>query len=245
MKKIKLTKLILPKNEINKLTPQEKKRYVMFTCMIRDLNLLQKCLIFIGNDVSSIRPSILAIATFSFFFLKTLISKIHEMWVFLKRNKIPREPAIFSSELQKKYNGIEDFFHDKKVEDIFAFIRDKFGFHYEYQNDIDGMIEEASKHFSKFEMWLSDDSGNEIFASSNDVMLKVVFSEMRRLGFSGNEEVLLHQLYELAVSGSLLFREFNVFYLVESFPIHWEKQESVEIKAPRYSQVRLPLIVTK
>ena len=69
----------------------------------------------------------------------------------------------------------EKFFSDKKVKDIFAFIRDKFGFHYEYQNDVDEMIENASKQFSEFEMWLSDDSANEIFASSNAVMLEVVF----------------------------------------------------------------------
>jgi hypothetical protein len=37
MAKIKMVKLILPKAEIEKLTPQDKKRYVMFTSMLRDL----------------------------------------------------------------------------------------------------------------------------------------------------------------------------------------------------------------
>jgi hypothetical protein len=41
MTKVKLVKLILPKAEIEKLTPKDKKRYVMFTSMLRDLNLLQ------------------------------------------------------------------------------------------------------------------------------------------------------------------------------------------------------------
>ncbi len=188
MKKVKLTKLTLPKREIDKLGSQEKKRYIMFTCMVQDLNLLQKCLIFVGNENSSDKPNVSAKTTISFFFLKTLISKIHEMWTFLSKNKILQTSASFSKELKEKCDAIENFFSDKRVKDIFAFIRDKFGFHYEYQNDVDEMIEDASKQFSEFEVWLSDDSANEIFASSNAVMLEVVFSEMKRMGFSGDAE---------------------------------------------------------
>jgi len=245
MKKVKLTKLILSKKEIDKLSPQEKKRYIMFTCMVRDLNLLQKCLLFIGNDDSSDKASGSAKTTMSFFFIKTLISKIHEMWTFLSRNKILQGSTGFSKELKEKCGEIEKFFSDKKVKNIFAFIRNKFGFHYEYQNDVDEMIENASKQFSEFEIWLSDDSANEIFASSNAVMLEVVFSEMKRLGFSGDTKSLMLQLYELAVTGARLFREFSVFYFAEAFPVNWERREEVEIEAPLYSQVKLPLIVAK
>lgn len=172
MKKVKLTKLILSKKEIDKLSRQEKKRYIMFTCMVRDLNLLQKCLLFVGNDDSSDKASGSAKTTMSFFFIKTLMSKIHEMWTFLNRNRILQNSTSFSKELKEKCGEIEDFFSDKKVKDIFAFIRDKFSFHYEYQNDVDEMIENASKQFSEFEIWLSDDSANEIFVSSNAVMLE-------------------------------------------------------------------------
>ena len=244
-KKVKLTKLILPKREIDKLGPQEKKRYIVFTCMVRDLNLLQKCLIFVGNENSSDKPSVSAKTTISFFFLKTLISKVHEMWTFLSKNKILQTSASFSKELKEKCNEIENFFSDKKVKDIFAFIRDKFGFHYVYQDDIDGMIEDASKQFSEFEIWLSDDSANEIFASSNAVMLAVIFSEMKRAGFSGNTESLMRQLYELATTGARLFRELSVFYLAEAFLVNWERREEVVIEVPQYSQVKLPLIVTE
>ena len=48
MAKVKLVKLILPQAEIEKLTAKDKKRYVMFTSMLRDLNLLQKCLCSLG-----------------------------------------------------------------------------------------------------------------------------------------------------------------------------------------------------
>ena len=88
MGKVKLVKLILPQAEIEKLTAKDKKRYVMFTSMLRDLNLLQKCLVFVGNVDSSDTPSKSAKTTIAFFFLKTLISKIHEMGVFLEKTKV-------------------------------------------------------------------------------------------------------------------------------------------------------------
>src|SRR4030042_6704033 len=96
MNKVKLIKLVLPKSEIDKLSSQEKKRYLMFTSMVRDLNLLQKCLIFVGNESSSNPPIVSARATIMFFFLKTLISKIHEMWTFLNKNKVLEDSVGFS-----------------------------------------------------------------------------------------------------------------------------------------------------
>jgi len=244
MKKVKLTKLILPKREMDKLGPQEKKRYIMFTCMMRDLNLLLKCLLFVGNERSSEKPSASAKTAMSFFFLKTLISKIHEMWTFLRKNKILQTPSSFSKDLKEKCDEIENFFSDKKVEGIFAFIRDKFGFHYEYQNDVDAMIEEASQKFPEFEIWLSDDSANEIHVSSNEVMLEVIFDEMKQRGFSGDRESILRQLYELAVTGSRLFRGSSVLYVVEALGA-WKRQEQVEIEAPQHSQVKFPFIMAK
>ena len=151
----------------------------------------------------------------------------------------------FSRELKEKCEEIENFFSDNKVKDIFTFIRNKFGFHYEYRDDVDVMIEDASKQFSEFEIWLSEDSANEIFASSNAVILEVIFLKMKRVGFTGDAKSLMDQLFDLALKGSGLFREFSVLYLAEAFPVSWVQREEVVIEAPQYSQVKLPLIVTK
>jgi len=213
--------------------------------MVRDLNLLQKCLLFVGNESPPDKPSVSAKTTISFFFLKTLISKIHEMWTFLNKNKVLEGSASFSRELEEKCDEIDNFFSDNKVKNIFAFIRDKFGFHYEYWDDVDKMIEDASKKFSEFETWLSEDSANEIFASSNAVILEVIFLEMKRVGFSGDTKSLMNQLFDLALKGARLFREFSVFYLTEAFSVNWEQREEVVIEAPQCSQVKLPLIVSE
>ncbi len=246
MKRIKLTKLTLPQTEINKMDKKEKKRYIMFTCILRDLNLLQKCLVYIGNDKQTNEPYASANATISFFFLKTLISKIHEIWVFLKENKVDCDYTKFSSDLKNKIDDIKSFFAEKKVEGIFSFIRNKFGFHYEYWNDVDELIDNASKDFTQFEIWLSpQDSANEIFASPNSVILKVILLEMHKLGFPGDEKKLINTLFDLALEGARLSREFSVFYLSEVFPIKWEQKEEIEIEVPLMSEVQLPLIVTK
>jgi len=242
--KTKLAKLILEREELNKMSPKEKKRYIMLTSILQDLNLLQKCLIYSGNKKPSEKLLVSANTTISFFFLKTLISKIHEMWTFLNKNKIIDDHSNFSNELKAKRDEIQNFFSDKRVEDIISFIRNKFGFHYEYWDNVDSLIDEAIKSFDQLEMWLSTrDSGNEIFASSNAVMLRVIFLKMSNLGFEGDEQELMNKIFDLALNAARIFREFSVFYIVEAFSINWRQEEEIEIDVPSISEVHLPLIV--
>ena len=218
----------------------------MLTLILRDLNLLQKCLIYIGNKKHFEKPLVSSKTTTSFFFLKTLISKIHEMWTFLNRNEILNNRSTFSNELNAKIDEIQSFFSDRKVADIFSFIRNKFGFHYEYLDDVDILLDEAIKSFDNLEMWLSTcDSGNEIFASSNAVMISVIFSEMNKLGFEGDKQELMNKMFNLALNAARIFREFSLFYIVEAFSIKWRQEEEIEVNVPILSNVELPLIVKR
>lgn len=196
MKDVELAKFIIPKTELAKLDKKQSKRLVMFSFVIRDLDLLQKILIYIGNGEPETEPERAAKNSLLFFFLKTLISKINEMWDFLQKNKI--------------LNGLDDlsvddvnvFYSDKKTEEIFGFIRDKFGFHYEYQNDVDKPILDALNKLDYFEAWLSTkDSGNEIFQSANSSVLLVIFEKMRELGFEGDDNTLMKTLFGLVLRG--------------------------------------------
>lgn len=242
--RIKLSKLVLEREELNKMSPKEKKRYIMLTCILRDLNLLQKYLVYSYNKKPSKEPLVSANTTVGFFFLKTLMSKIHEMWTFLDKNKILDDCSTFSNELKAKRGEIQNFFSDRKVKEIFSFIRNKFGFHYEYWDDVDLLIDEATKLFDQLVMWLStEDSGNEIFASSNAIMIYVIFLKMRNLGFEGDEQKLMDKILDLALNAARIFREFSVSYIVEAFSINWRQEEEIEIDAPSISEVHLPLIV--
>jgi hypothetical protein len=246
MKKIKLTKLTLSQEELNKLSKKQKKRFIMFTCIIRDLNLLQKCLSYIRNDKRTEDPFHSANVIMGLFFLKTLVSKIHEMWFFLKKNKITNDRCTFSPDLKNKIDEIILFFDDKKTEKIFTFIRNKFGFHYEYYNNVDELIENALKDFDCYEVWLSsENSANEIFSSTNAVILRVIFSRMTKLGFQGDAQALMNALFDLSVKGARLFQEFSVHYLTEISDIKWEQQTNIEIDVPLISEVKLPLIVAR
>lgn len=230
---------------MDKLTIKDKKRFIMISSMLRDLNLLQKCLIYISNEKPREDPYIAANATIGFFFLKTLISKIHEMWTFLNKNCILKDYSTFSDEMKQKTDRIVEFFNKDKVEEIFAFIRDKFGFHYEYQDDVDALVDNAIKDFEYYEAWLSsENSGNEIFSSSNSIILKIVLTEMKKY-FQGDERELLNKLYDLSLEGARLFRDFCVFYLVSNFQVTWEQMDEIEIEVPLISEVQLPLIVTR
>jgi hypothetical protein len=244
MEKIKLTKLTLSQEESNKLDPKQKKRFLMFTCFIRDLNLLQKCLLYANNGKTTDEIQESAKTTISFFFLKTLISKIHEMWFFLNRNKVLDDYPQFSDTLKEKIKPIQDFFSEE--DNILAFIRNKFGFHYEYWNDIDQEIDTSFQKIKTYEAWLSsENSANEIFSSSNAIILDVIFSKMKNLGFSGDEKQLMGELFKLTLKFANLFRDFTVYYLTEVFPIKWEQEKELETEAHRISEILLPLIVIK
>ena len=243
-KKIRMAKFVLPKKEFSKLSPKERKHYLMFTLMLRDLNLLQKCLVYSLNEMRSNEPFPSAKTTVTFFFLKTLISKIHEMKKFLDKNNILCYKHNFSKALKGQSEAIERFFSDKKVADLFDFIRNKFGFHYEYLDDIDSSVDKEMESFENIEIWLStEDSGNEIFASSNAIMLKVIFSKMRELGFQGNEQELLDKLIDLSLKVARILRDFSIHYINEAWDITWGQEREIEIDAPSIDEICLPFIV--
>ena len=225
--KVKLTRFILSKSELRKMSSKDRKRYIMFTFILRDLNLLQKCLIYSKNDNSTERIIDSANTVASLFFIKTLISKIYEMWVFLKEN-ILSDQGKFSLEIKESINQITSFFSDDKILNIFGFIRNKIGFHYEYQNGIDPLIDKAFDELrdNEFEMWLSEsDSGNDIFVSSNTLTIEVILKQMGKFGFQGSDMKRMDELFALSLKASSLFRNFSAIFLAEAFKTRWEQRD--------------------
>ena len=252
--KVKLVKLSIPKSELNKLSAQERKRYIMLTCMMRDLTLLNKCLIYSKNDTPKEQVIGYANTMAGIFFLTTLISKITEMWVFLKENRIldELEKQQISPELQNCVSGINAFFDkeegNEKNEKIFKFIRNKLTFHYEYQNNIDKTIHEGFNKFkdNDFEMWLcKTDSANDIFPSTNAIILLTIFNEMGKVGFSGDDHKKMKDLFDLAIQGTKLFQEFCPLYLTEAFHVKWTQAQDIELEVPDVLTVKLPIVVAK
>lgn len=211
MKNIELAKIVIPKSEIGKLDSRELKRLVMFTFMLNDLNLLQRCLIYVGNTPSETEPEAAAKNVVLSFFLNILLSKIHEMWVFLKENRILSQLGNDDGDLAAKANAVKGFYSERRTKCILEFIRNKFGFHYAYRGDVDETICTAFTKFGCFEAWVSTkDSGNEFFISPIHVFLNLVFDKMRKLSCQGSDDDLMKVLFDLAINGSRIFRDFGV-----------------------------------
>ncbi len=243
---IKLVKLVLSKDEQSKLTAQEKKRYLMVTCIMRDLIFLQKHLVYIQRARKQGGVEHSAEACSIVFFLTTLLSKVHEARVFFKRNKILKEKETFAPQLKKALGVYDAFFDDPMKREIVAFVRDKIGFHYEYQDDIDPEIEQALDGLAQYQMWLSSsDSGNDIFSSSNDVLTGVLLSTMRKLGFQGDDREQLMNLWDAALEGARVTQHFCRAYLTSGFSITWTEEGEVELLVLTQEAIEVPMLCAR
>lgn len=254
--KIKYTRLFLRKDEITKIGPLYRKRYIMLTSLVRDVTLLSKFLHYVNNKKPTEEVLQYANTMASIFLLNTLISKIYEMWVFITRNGILKELKLKtnSSALQKSIDDINAFFLDTQMGStkeglLFEFIRHSFSCHYEYMNHIDPIISNAFEKFgdNDFQMYLTEnDSANDVFPSLNAVILMSIFQKMDELKFSVTDEQKMKLLFSLTGDGAKLVMEFCPTYLIEAFPIKWEqREEEIEIDVPEISTIELPIITLK
>ena len=245
MGKITSVKLTLSKEETAKLTAKEMKRFLMLTCILRDLVRLQKHLVFVCNLPKATDPvTAAATETDTLVLVTTLASKIHEMWTFLKRNGIVGDRPNLPSRVKTELDRVQAVFKDKKVEAIFSFIRNKFGFHYEYEDDIDKKIEAVIDDIDHLELWLSSgESGNDIFASSDVIVRTVITREMALLDFPGDDKKLVATLFDRVLEAARYLANFSRAYLAEVIVVQWKQEDEQELDVPLISDVTLPLLV--
>lgn len=244
MAKITLKKVTIPQSQISKLSDLDKKRLIMLSAMIRDLNFLQKILLFLANNKTPTEVELVANETMVAFIVKNLISRIYEMKRFIQKNGISAIAAKSSSEeLRNKHKDINNLFSDRNVENLFHFIRNKFGYHYEYENEINQLIGDAITQYD-FEMWLSPhNSTNEIFPTVDKVILDAILKKMIDLKFEGTKTQLYDKFFGLIVESATIFREFCISFICTVFKFSVDEGETVELKAPLISETTLPLIV--
>lgn len=246
---VTFNKYSISNTDIAGMTPEMKRQYLMFTNMLEDLNLLQKLLLYVkveGKDIEIARAAFLPPSLFA---VKTLTGKIVEIWDFInsKSTDIVNQKGRFPEEVKKALEKIEVFFTDSKTDDLFRFIRDKFAFHYDTYSDIIKPISDfMDVHPEGMHMWLcSTDSGNDIFASSNEIVLGIILQRMNINGFVGDKKELMDKLIELIIQAAGDLREFCVQYLTRIVleGIILELKYKRDICVPSLSQVNLPLLV--
>lgn len=244
--KLAFIQVFITKEELLKLLPKTANRFLMLTNMIRDMDLLRKLLLFADNSPHEKKILRDAYTTISFFLTKILISKTYEIWQFIDRGGIKAESENFSGGLKDTFENVKKDFEDNKTNELFCFIRNKLGFHYERREDIEPFIQKAIKSVGDFEMWLSEtSSGNDIFSSSNTIMMSIVLEKMKEVGFSGEDKALIGTLVKLALDSSHRSQQFCKIYSAAVIlkKIKLEEKEKIEIPVPLLSEVSLPLIV--
>lgn len=245
---ISFDKIVIPKAEVSKMPKHTRRQYLMLTNMLRDLNLLQKLLVFAKPDNTLGKISVPVSTTMGFFILKTLISKEYEIWKFIEDERISEKKNGFTRKTRGKLENIENAFNDKKIKELFRFIRNRFGFHYDTRPDIEAEVDKVMTNLPDVEMWLSEtSSGNDIFASSNVIMLEVVFHKMRKLGFEGAKEEMMGRLFKLAISIAGFCQEFCTHFLTDVIlkDIRAQVKDKITVCVPLLSKVKLPLLVKK
>ena len=240
-------KLVLPKETVESLSARDKKRLLMLTSMMRDMDLYRKMFVYGGKQKTGYEKFDEAIlVTLIFSISKILISKVYEIWKFVEVEKIREEKDTFSPELLEHWSEIEAFFSEEKNKQLFCFIRNKFGLHFDHYPEIEPYIENAMKEVGDLEFWMGNDSsGNDVYSSSNTVVLTVLRNKMTALGFAGAEEKLIGQLQKLPIEISHSLNEFCKGYLTEILlkEKSFEQKLTITVTVPLLSEVNLPLIV--
>jgi hypothetical protein len=247
-RKVTFDKRSIPLNDIKGLSKDKKRQLLMITLMMSDLNLLQKFMIFSVKALDRTDPiKVDENMTTYLFLLRKLVSKAHEMWEFIKRHKLQSSKRNLALKTCQDLSVLEQFYDGSRAAKTFNFIRNKFGFHYEWLPDVEAEIEKGM-HVQDFEMLLSNqDTGNNIFPSSNRVMLGVILNEMMKNGYKGNTQELISQLIHDALEASKFFSLFYTSYLILDVlrDVDVNKVGEACIEAPLMSEVSLPLIVKK
>ena len=179
------------------------------------------------------------------FLIITLSSKLHEARRFIEtQSLLDSIPESAPLEAQCARRAISGFFANQ-YSDIFKFIRDKFGFHYDTWLDLEPKIDDTFPD-EEATIWISSPPGNHIFASTNDIVSQVLYGKMQSLGFQGDESEFLVELRNLNIDGSRVVTTFVWAYLrvgLACGAVTWRSTSGPEIEVPLFDQIILPPIV--
>ncbi len=248
-KEIEYCLLVLPRADVHKLSKRAKKQFLMLTNVLRDMDLFRKLMIYVKEqNLNDERLSGVAFVTLAFSITKLLMSKLYEAWKFLGKEQVVSEVGTFSEGLRAQWSAVESVCGTSQNAELFGFVRNKFGFHFDSYEEIESVIEEAMNEVGDLEFWMpTEQSWNDLFASSNTVMLVVLRTKMMELGFVGTEEELIGQLIRLSVDASYALNEFCKGYLTEVVlkGLSFQEVSRIVASVPVLSEVNLPLVVVK
>lgn len=249
LKRIKLHKFIIDKSEFDRLDSKSKKRFTMITLFLSDLHLLFKNILLNRNaemPIKELKP----IEWISYSIqLRIVVAKIFEIWNFFNKNHILADQNTFSNELKAKAATMSNYFkkNNEQVNKLFSFVRNKMSFHYEYQDGIDSILDIEFKRMNEIELWISDDDANSMFVASDLVVVNSILKKMKDLNFSGTDDKLFKQLFNLTMDTAKICRSFCISYLDCYYisVLNIIKGDIKKLDVPSIKKVEIPLFLTK
>ncbi len=215
---VTLKEIVISKTDMGKLRNSERLNLVVLSSMRRDLTVLHKFLIYATQANYKKRAAQDGILAMQVFLITSLMGKIHEMFVWMEsitssgwlplrlRKDVCRISKYFRNNRRLKSNN-------DRILQLFAFVRNNLSFHYARRKFEKRLW--VLNEMSSINMWLADDSYNDVFTGVDTVVLHLMFDQMRQLRFRGSKKKLFETLLSILVRTTGMFLDYSGDYLAE------------------------------
>lgn len=244
-KQIRLKKLILSKEDALKMSPWQLRQYFIITNILHDLDFYGKLLVFITRTPACNRVENEGKAVSQIFILIKYISSVYEMFEFLKKDVVGKfdKQSDLRDEATKIIKGYKN-----NYEKIYSFIRNKYRFHYEWQDDLEPFFCEAVKEYGNLDVYMSDVlSGNDVYSSSGAIVFATIISKMKKHGYSNKTSKGIFD--DLAISVTNIGQQLKMFYrkylvdVVLKSARYVDTGEVIEVSAKKFAECQLSFFV--
>lgn len=241
---MELLKVNIRKSKLDTIPENERVFFIQLTNFLNELNILQKCVFFSGNEIKSLNAiERRAQISQALFFIRMLAGKLNEGWEMLNKD-------FFGTQLSKEYKtalsqvGKDSLSELKRYftrDNNVNLIRKKFAFHYDAEK-IKGEIDKIPKN-EVLEMLISEHRGNCLYSFSD---VTVNWAILNSIDPSNPARAMDTLIVEVAIKVGGWFQEFGadcVCIISEKLGLDYTGVEIPE--PPLIDDVKLPYFVKK
>lgn len=238
-----LFKINIKNSDLKMYTKNEQIFFIQLANFLNEINILQKTLIIINNNLNNLdKIHKRAQTSQSMFFLKILIGKLNEGWEFFRS-------SFFGTKLSKEYknkfsqsgkNSLSSLKKHFSQKNMFNYIRKKYSFHYDNES-IKKEISSRSKD-EIFNIYLAQNPANCLYSFADSI---VNWSILNYINSSDPQEAM-DMLVGDTISACGSFQEVGLDLIklfLEKLDLCWEK---IIIEEPiSYGELTLPYFIKK
>lgn len=215
---VSLKEMVISKADMGKLRKSERLDFVVLSSMRRDLTVLHKFLIYATEANYKKRAAKDGIRAMQVLLITSLMGKIHEMFVWMESKTssdwLPLRVGKDVRRISRYFRNNRRFkSNNDRIQKLFAFVRNNLSFHYAKKKFEKRLW--VLNEMSSINIWLADDSYNDVFTGVDTVVLHFVFDQMIQLRFRGSKKKLFETLMSILVRTTGMFLDYSSDYLDE------------------------------